>query len=270
MASRRFRIVSWNVNGLRALHRKGLFLKFLDSSKADVIALQETRAMASQLPVEVRNPPGWHAYFCSAEQLGYSGVAIYSKNPADNIVDKLPDPRFNDEGRFLLVRFARTSIASIYFPNGAGKDRDNSRVPYKLDFYDCAKRMLDRRRRYGPVFVTGDFNTAHNSIDLARPKSNSKTTGFLPIEREKLDEWMQDGWVDIFRRQHPDESGHYTWWKQWGGARENNVGWRIDYIMASPSAIKGKPKAFIWPEVVGSDHCPVGLDVLDHPTLPTQ
>ena len=165
------RIVSWNVNGLRALHKKGVFLKFLKSCKADVVTLQETRCLESQLLPQVLKPRGWHSYFSAAERLGYSGVAIYSRQPADRIITELPEPRFNDEGRYLIARFGRISIASIYFPNGAGKDRDNSRVPYKLDFYDCVKREMDRMRKYGPVFVTGDFNTAHESIDLARPKT---------------------------------------------------------------------------------------------------
>ena len=254
------RIVSWNVNGLRALAKKGVFLEFLQSCNADVVTLQETRTLASQLTEEIRNPSGWHSYFSSAERKGYSGVAIYSRRPADKIISDLPQERFNDEGRFLVARFGRTSIASIYFPNGAGKDRDNSRVPYKLDFYECAKNVLDQMRRYGPVFVTGDFNTAHTEIDLARPKSNEKTTGFLPIERVALDKWMQDGWVDVFRHRHQNEHGHYTWWRQWGGSRENNVGWRIDYVLASPSAAKQTTNAFIWAQTLGSDHCPIGVD----------
>ena len=254
------RIISWNVNGLRALAKKGVFLEFLDSCNADVVALQETRSLESQLPEQVRSPHGWSSYFCSAERLGYSGVAIYSRKPADKIIARLPDNRFNDEGRYLVARFGRTFIASIYFPNGAGKDRDNSRVPYKLDFYACAKDTLDRMRKYGPVFVTGDFNTAHRAIDLARPKQNEKTTGFLPIERRALDEWMQSGWVDLFRHQHPKEPGHYTWWRQWGGSRENNVGWRIDYVLASRSAARSTTNSFIWPNTLGSDHCPVGID----------
>lgn len=254
------RIVSWNVNGLRALAKKGVFLDFLESSQADVITLQETRTLESQLPSPVRSPPGWYSYFSSAERLGYSGVAIYSRKPADKLVTQLPEERFNVEGRYLVARFGRVSVASIYFPNGAGKNRDNSRVPYKLEFYSSAKKELDRMRKYGPVYVTGDFNTAHTEIDLARPKQNEGTTGFLPIEREALSEWMDESWVDVFRKRHPKELGHYTWWRQWGGSRENNVGWRIDYVLASPSAARLTSDAFIWPDTLGSDHCPIGVD----------
>ena len=255
------RIVSWNVNGLRALVKKGVLLKFLDHSKADIVTLQETRVNQAQLPSEVRNLKGWHTYFAAAERLGYSGVAIFSRKPADKVFDTLPEPRFNVEGRFLVAKFGRMSVASIYFPNGAGKERDNSRVPYKLDFYEAARHQLERLRKSGPVYVTGDFNTAHTEIDLARPKSNEKTSGFLPIEREALDLWLQKGWIDTFRKRHPKQSGHYTWWRQWGGSRENNVGWRIDYVLASPTADKRVSSAFIWPDIKGSDHCPIGVDV---------
>ena len=155
----------------------------------------------------------------------------------------------------------RLVVASVYFPKGSGKDRDNSRVPYKLAFYGAVFDRVERLRRRGPVFVMGDYNTAHEPIDLARPKTNNKSSGFLPEERAELSRWLEKGWVDIFRKRHPDEPGHYTWWRQWGDARTNNVGWRIDYVLASPSAARKVSDAFIWPEVLGSDHCPVGVDL---------
>ena len=255
------RIISWNVNGLRALVKKGVLVEFLENSGADIVTMQETRVTESQLPSEIRTLKGWHTYFSSAERLGYSGVAIFSRKPADKVITSLPEDEFNIEGRYLVARFGRMSLASIYFPNGAGKNRDNSRVPYKLAFYKSAQKELERTRKFGPVYVTGDFNTAHTEIDLARPKSNEKTSGFLPIEREALDHWLQTGWVDTFRKRHPRSTGYYTWWRQWGGSRENNVGWRIDYILASPTADKRVTSAFIWPHVIGSDHCPIGIDV---------
>ena len=253
------RIVSWNVNGLRACAKRG-FLGFLDSSGADVIGIQEVRAFPEQLDAEVGQPPGWHTYFCAAERPGYSGVALYTREPPDEVATRLGDPRFDVEGRFILARFGRLRIANVYFPKGSGRDRDNSRVPYKLDFYAAVFDRVQTLRRRGPVLVMGDYNTAHQPIDLARPKSNEKTSGFLPEERAELDRWIRAGWVDTFRAQHPDEGGHYTWWRQWGGARENNVGWRIDYVLASPAAAKRVRNAFIWPQVLGSDHCPVGVD----------
>ncbi len=253
------RIVSWNVNGLRACAKKG-FLDVLERSKADVMTLQEVRAFPEQLPDDVREPTGWHTAFSVAERPGYSGVAIYSRTAPEKVETSLGDPHFDLEGRLLIAHFGRLAVASVYFPKGSGKERDNSRVPYKLDFYRAVFDRVEQLRRRGPVFVTGDYNTAVEEIDLARPKTNQKSSGFLPEEREEMRRWLSAGWVDVFRRQHRDEPGHYTWWRQFGGARENNVGWRIDYVLASPSAAKRVRDAFIWPDVTGSDHCPVGID----------
>ena len=154
-------------------------------------------------------------------------------------------------------------MVNAYFPKGSGKDRDNSRVPYKLDFYRAVFDRVERLRRRYRVFVVGDWNTAHNEIDLARPKGNLKSSGFLPEERAEMDRWMAAGWIDTFRKLNPDAPGHYTWWRQWGGAREKNVGWRIDYVIASPGAMRRVRDAFIWPYEMGSDHCPIGVDVED-------
>lgn len=255
-----YRIVSWNVNGLRACAKKG-FLERLNESKADVFALQEVRAQEEQLPDEVRAPEGWHSVFFPAERKGYSGVAIYSRQPASAVDCDLGEERFNSEGRFLLARFGRLSVASVYFPKGSGKDRDNSRVPYKLDFYRAVEAKLTAARKRGPVFVVGDYNTAHFEIDLARPKTNTKSSGFLPEEREEMSRWLAAGWSDVFRDQHPGQPGHYTWWRQWGNARADNVGWRIDYVLASNGGAKRVNNAFIWPDMLGSDHCPVGVDI---------
>jgi exodeoxyribonuclease-3 len=254
------RIVSWNVNGLRACVKKG-FLDVLETSNADVWLLQEIRAFPEQLPETARLPPGWHTAFFPAERPGYSGVGIYSRKAPDKIETGLGEARFDTEGRFIAAHYGRTVVASVYFPKGSGRERDNSRVPYKLDFCEAVFERIERFRKRGPVFVGGDYNTAVETIDLARPKTNTKSSGFLPEERDEMRRWFAAGWVDVFRRQHPEEPGHYTWWRQFGGARENNVGWRIDYVLASPSAAKRVQDAFIWPDVLGSDHCPVGVDV---------
>ena len=254
------RVVSWNVNGLRACARKG-FLPFLAVSGADIVGLQEVRAFEHQLDPDVRTPPGWHAAFSPAERPGYSGVAIYSREPPTSVETSLGQPRFDLEGRLLIARFGRLAVASVYFPKGSGRDRDNSRVAYKLDFYAAVFDRLQTLRRRGPVLVIGDYNTAHERIDLARPAANAKTSGFLPEERAELSRWLQAGWVDTFRHRHTGEPGHYSWWRQWGGARERNIGWRIDYVLASPAAAKRVTDAFIWPEATGSDHCPVGVDL---------
>ena len=149
----------------------------------------------------------------------------------------------------------------MYFPKGNGKERDNSRVPYKLGFYRAVFDRVQALKKSGPVFVTGDYNTAHEEIDLARPKTNKKSSGFLPEERDEITRWLDEGWVDTFRAQHPGAPGHYTWWRQFGGAKENNVGWRIDYVLASNSGARRVQDALIWPHISASDHCPVGVDL---------
>lgn len=254
------RIVSWNVNGLRACAKKG-FIEFLDSSGADVVAIQEVRAEVAQIPTEVRAPAGWHAAFHPAKRPGYSGVGIFARRPFDSIETSLGDASLDDEGRLLIARFGRLTIVNGYFPKGSGKERDNSRVPYKLEFCRAVLDRIVQLQRRGPLFVVGDFNTAHTEIDLARPRDNVGNSGFLPAERAEFSRWLDAGLHDVFRELHPGENGHYTWWKQWGGARANNVGWRIDYVLASASARRRVSAAFIWPQVTGSDHCPVGVDV---------
>ena len=254
------RVVTWNVNGLRACARKG-FVDFLNRSDADVIGLQEVRAFADQLPDEIRSLHGWHTHYSPAERPGYSGVAVFSRTPPSRIETSLGDSRFDIEGRLQIARFDRLAVINAYFPKGSGKDRDNSRVPYKLDFYRAVFERAEKLRRRQPVLVVGDYNTAHREIDLARPKDNVKNSGFLPEERAEMDRLFEAGWVDTFRRKHPEEEGHYSWWSQRGGARARNVGWRIDYVLASPAAMKRVRQAFIWPAVTGSDHCPVGVDL---------
>ena len=254
------RVVSWNVNGLRACAKKG-FVESLRRSNADIVGLQEVRAFADQLPDEIRNLEGWHVHYSPAERPGYSGVALFSREPPTRIETSLGEPRFDVEGRLQIARFDRLTVINGYFPKGSGKDRDNSRVPYKLEFYRAVFDRAQKLRRRQPVLVIGDYNTAHREIDLARPRDNVKNSGFLPEERAELDRLFDAGWVDTFRRRHPGEAGHYSWWSQRGGARARNVGWRIDYVLASPAAMKRVREAFIWPAVMGSDHCPVGVDL---------
>jgi exodeoxyribonuclease-3 len=254
------RVVSWNVNGLRACAKKG-FADFLRKANADVVGIQEVRAFPEQLPDDIRSPKGWHASFSPAERAGYSGVGMFSREAPKRIETSLDDHRFDVEGRLQIARFDGLVVINAYFPKGSGKDRDNSRVAYKLDFYRAVFERMQKLRKRGPVLVMGDYNTAHQEIDLARPKDNRKNSGFLPEERAEVDRWLETGWIDAFRVMHPGEEGHYTWWRQWGGAREKNVGWRIDYVIASPSAMKRIRDAFIWPRITGSDHCPIGVDI---------
>lgn len=256
----RLRVVSWNVNGLRACGRKG-FRTWLTQSRAQIVGLQEVRAQAEQLPPELRQPPRWHTHFVAAQRRGYSGVGLFSRPAPTSLEDSLDQPRFDDEGRLQIAHFGALAVANVYFPKGSGPNRDNSRVPYKLAFYRAVFDRVQALRAQGlRVLVLGDFNTAHREIDLARPRSNTKNSGFLPEERAEMDRWLAAGWVDTFRHQEPGP-GHYTWWRQWGEAKAKNVGWRIDYVLACPAAMAYVKRAFIWPEVTLSDHCPVGVDL---------
>jgi len=248
------------VNGLRACGRKG-FGRWLARSGADFVGLQEVRALPHELPPGLRAPRGFQAHFAPAERRGYSGVALYARRAPDRAETSLGVPGFDHEGRLLIAHFGRLALACVYVPKGSGKDRDNSRVPYKLAFSRALFERLESLRRAGRrVLVMGDFNTAHREIDLARPRDNQKTSGFLPQERAELDRWLAAGWVDTFRRFEAGP-GHYSWWSQRQGARARNVGWRIDYVFASPAAMRFVRGAFLSPRVRGSDHCPVGVEL---------
>ena len=253
------RVVTWNVNGLRACARKG-FARWLARSDADIVGVQEVRALPDELPPAVGAPRGWHVELAPAERRGYSGVGLYARTRPDAVERSLAKD-FDVEGRLLLARFGRLVVANAYFPKGSGRLRDNGRVPYKLAFYRALFEWVERLRRAGQrVLVMGDFNTAHREIDLARPRDNHKTSGFLPEERAEIDRWHAAGWVDVFRGFEAGP-GHYTWWSQRQGARERNVGWRIDYVLASPAAAKFARGAWLEPTTRGSDHCPAGVEL---------
>jgi exodeoxyribonuclease-3 len=254
------RVVSWNVNGIRACARKG-FRAWLARAGADVVALQEVRALPEEAAAVVPRDGRWHATWVAAERRGYSGVALLARRAPDATWTGLGVPRFDREGRLVAARWGRLAVVNGYFPKGSGRRRDNSRVPYKLAFYRAARSFADGLRRAGlRVLVVGDLNTAHREIDLARPRENAGTSGFLPVERAALDAWLAAGWVDTFRRFEPGP-GHYSWWSQRRGVRARNVGWRIDYVLASRGATPWVRDAFIVPTVRGSDHCPVGVDL---------
>ncbi len=260
MPRRHARILSWNVNGIRSAHKKG-FVDWLAKSRGEIVGVQEVRATRDQVPAEIEDVRGYHLHVASAERKGYSGVGLFSRRKPDAVETSLGEDRFDAEGRVQIARFGRLVVANGYFPNGSGQDRDNSRVPYKLDWYAALFDKLQRLRKGGyRVLVMGDFNTAHKEIDLARPKDNRKTSGFLPEECAELDRWIDAGWIDTFRAFEPG-GGHYSWWSQRFGVRERNVGWRIDYVLASPAAMKYVKDAFIHMDVMGSDHCPIGVDV---------
>lgn len=255
-----FRAFSWNVNGLRAAEKKG-FWDWMQAEDPDFLGVQEVRALPEQLSPQAQAPEGRIAHFVSASRKGYSGVGILSREQTTPSAYSLGDASFDDEGRLQYAELGQLLIVNGYFPNGNGKERDNSRVPYKLEFYERLRKSLEPELAQGrPVLVMGDFNTAHMPIDLARPKQNLKTSGFLAEEREALDLWVEAGWTDTFRQQ-VSEGGHYTWWSQRAGVREKNIGWRIDMILASPAALPFVREAQIHPSVLGSDHCPISVSL---------
>lgn len=255
------RVLSWNINGLRSAAKKG-FIDWLELQQNAVVGVQEVRAEESQLPDEVREPAGWFTHFHCAQRKGYSGVGLYSRHTPDRVERELGVDAFDIEGRVQIAHFGELQLWNVYFPNGSGKDRDLSRIPYKLEFYEHLRtRLLPEVQNGGRILVMGDFNTAHAEIDLARPKDNVKTSGFRPEERDAFGLWMKDGWVDTFRAQHGDVEGRYSWWSQRQGVRAKNVGWRIDYVLASPAAQEFVLDADIHASVLGSDHCPISVDL---------
>lgn len=256
MAETTLRLYSWNVNGIRAAQRKG-FLDWLAGEKPDILCLQETKAHPDQLDPILRQPPGYDTYWSSAERKGYSGVALFSRLEPQRVTVGLGEPAFDSEGRTIGADYGHFVLLTGYFPNGA---RDHSRVPFKMAYKRAFLARVETLRKAGrSVIFCGDVNTAHREIDLARPKQNQHTTGFLPEERAWLDEVVELGYLDAYRVFHPDEAGAYSWWAYWGGARERNVGWRIDYFFATPDLRPHIEAAEIHPQVPGSDHCPVSL-----------
>ncbi len=254
---KKIRILSWNVNGIRAAYKKG-FLDWLKKEQPDILCIQETKAHPEQLSDELLNVEGYHSYFSSAVKKGYSGVAIYSKLEPKSIKNGFGIEKFDSEGRILIAEYANFTLFNIYYPNGKARQE---RLDYKMEFYDAFLKYVDRLKKKGKnIIVCGDVNTAHKEIDIARPKENEKISGFLPMEREWIDKFLSHGYLDTFRmfNQEPD---NYTWWDQITRARERNVGWRIDYFYISESLKKKIKDAFILSDVMGSDHCPIGIEI---------
>ena len=251
------KLISWNVNGVRAAVKKGL-LDWLESEKPDILCLQETKAHKEQLTSEILEEHGYHTYWHSGEKKGYSGVATFSREEPLYVQEGLGIEKYDIEGRVLLTEHENFLLYNIYFPNG---QKDEMRLQYKLDFYDDLLPIINEQVESGHnVIVTGDWNTAHHPIDLARSKENVKTSGFMPVEREKLDIYVKNGWVDTFRMFH-DEGDRYSWWSYRFGARERNVGWRIDYFFVNEGFLDNVKDADIHDEIIGSDHCPVSLEL---------
>ena len=252
------RILSWNVNGIRAAEKKGFF-EWLRQSSADIVCVQETKAHPDQLSEKFLHPETYHAFWSAAKRKGYSGVAVFTKTEPVRVSEGLGEPRFDDEGRVLELEFNDFILFNIYFPNGGA---GNTRVPYKMEFYECFLKKAEGLRKKGKrLVICGDVNTAHAEIDLSRSKENEKNTGFLPEERAWVSKFLSKGYVDTFRHFHPGEGGHYSWWDYKTKARERDVGWRIDYFFVTPDMMPRCNNAFILKDVLGSDHCPVGIDL---------
>jgi exodeoxyribonuclease III len=250
----KIKFLSWNVNGVRAALKKGA-LEALDTIGADIVCLQEIKAKAEQIPEELMGWSGYQPYVCAAERPGYSGVAVFVKTPPERVAYGIGDERFDREGRTLVLDYPQFRLVNCYFPNGGNGPE---RLKFKMDFYAAFQRFAEDSPK--PLVVCGDVNTAHREIDLARPKENVNNTGFLPMERAWIDEFLTVGFSDTFRLFH-EGGGYYTWWDMKTRARERDIGWRIDYFFVSRDLETRVADAYILPEVMGSDHCPVILEL---------
>lgn len=248
------RIISWNVNGIRALYKKEEH--WLDKINADIVCLQEIKTQQEQQLSFVSMSPHYHSYFNPAVRKGYSGTAIYTKERPLEIKQKIGLEKFDNEGRILQLEFPGFMLINLYLPHGG---RDKSNLSYKLEVYQKLLRYLAKTKNQ-KLILTGDFNIAHKEVDLARPKQNSNNIMFTPEERKQIDKLQKLGFIDTFRKFHK-EGGHYTWWPYMANARQRNLGWRIDYIFVSKGLISKVKRAFILPKVMGSDHCPIGISV---------
>jgi exodeoxyribonuclease-3 len=253
----KLRMVTWNVNGIRAWHNRGSSQWFLDA-KPDIFCIQETKAHPDQIPEVIRSTKGYESYFNHSKgRKGYSGVAVYSKPHVDHVEYGFEPGSSDEEGRFIACFYPSFVLINCYFPNGGGGP---ARLAYKLDFYDKFLDFCDSLREQGlSVIFCGDVNTAHMAVDLARPKENEKNTGFLPEERAWIDLVIERGYVDAFRKVKPDVKDAYTYWDTKTRARERNVGWRIDYFFVSDDMADRIKDVVIHSDAFGSDHCPVEM-----------
>lgn len=256
------KIISWNVNGLRSIYKKKSiykdknFVDWLKQINADIICLQEIKAQKGQLPPEILRLDGYHLYLNSAEKPGYSGVAVYAKKEPIIAETKIGWQKFDNEGRLLILEYPKFVLFNLYVPHG-GRAKEN--LVYKLEVYRLLLKQLASFKDK-QIILVGDFNIAHRETDLARPKQNKNNIMFTPEERGRIDDLIAAGFVDTFRKLHR-RGGNYTWWPYSNKARERNIGWRIDYIFTSEKLISKVKEAFILKDVLGSDHCPVGIEI---------
>ncbi len=258
MNKKSIEIISWNVNGIRAWDKKGLFAQFI-LANPDILCLQETKAHPEQLTSYLQKPEGYHAYFNSAlSRKGYSGVSVYTKIEPKQVIFGLDTEHLDQEGRQITLIFEDFIVINCYFPNGGG---ESHRLEYKLEYFDAFTDFLKKMEKINKnIIFCGDINIAHAEIDIARPKENAKSIGFLPEERAKIDTFIKNGYIDVFRDRNPDKI-KYTWWDQKSRARERNVGWRIDYFFVHKSFLPAVDNLFIRDTVLGSDHCPIACKI---------
>ncbi len=255
------KILSWNVNGIRAVTKKG-FWDWLLRENADVICLQETKALKEQVSNDIQCPPNYYAIWHTGKP-GYAGTLIYSREKPiseKNIFEEIP--YFHEDGRVVEVKFLNFTLLNIYFPNGGTRADGREMLSYKLKFYEYFLGYINDLREKGKsIIICGDFNICHTEVDIARPKENENSIGFLPIERKKISEIINNGYIDVFRYLNPGKKDSYTWWSYRAGARPRNVGWRIDYFFITSDLICKVEKIEHQTEIMGSDHCPLCLEI---------
>ncbi|MCI9468345.1 MAG: exodeoxyribonuclease III [Oscillospiraceae bacterium] len=248
------KFISWNVNGLRAIVKKG-FLDIFYALDADFFCLQETKLQEGQIDLDL---PGYYQYWCYAEKKGYSGTAIFTKHEPLSVTYNLGIPEHDTEGRCITLEYPEFYLVCVYTPNAQDGLR---RIDYRMSWDDAFREHLEGLDLQKPVIVCGDMNVAHQEIDLKNPKANVGNPGFSDEERGKFTQLLESGFTDTFRFLYPDLEGAYSWWSYRGNARANNTGWRIDYFLCSDRVRENIDYAYICPEIIGSDHCPVGLHI---------
>ena len=248
------KFISWNVNGLRAIYKKGFEESFKELD-ADIFCIQETKMQEGQIELDLQ---GYYQYYNYAERKGYSGTAIFTKKEPLKVSYGMGIEEHDKEGRVITLEFDKFYMVNCYTPNSG---RELARLEYRMTWEDEFKKYLIKLDKQKPVIICGDLNVAHTEIDLKNPKSNRKNAGFTDEERSKIEELLNSGFTDSFRKMYPDKEEAYTWWSYMFNARANNAGWRIDYFLVSDRISKNIKDAYIYSEIMGSDHCPVGLEI---------
>ena len=248
------KLISWNVNGLRAIYKKG-FIDIFNSLDADIFCIQETKMQEGQIELDL---DGYYEYYNYAERKGYSGTAIFTKKEPINVSYGIGIEEHDKEGRVITLEFEEFYMVNCYTPNSG---RELARLEYRMTWEEEFRKYLEKLDKIKPVIICGDLNVAHKEIDLKNPKTNRHNAGFTDEERGKIDILLNSGFTDTFRKMYPEKEGSYTWWSYMFNARANNAGWRIDYFLVSDRISKDIKDAYIYSEIMGSDHCPVGLEI---------